>query len=643
MFQTLFNSFNEIATLTLLLLFLHWLRRTIGVIPMYLVVSFVFVLGEIVLLPSLHSFFISGNTQGTLGYGLILLPVALMYLVVYEEEGTLEAHRFIFGMLMAVIGFIYILLLVTGQFQLEDSSNIPRMIEIIANPKGFHYPMLFMTFMHLTAFLVMPISYQYLRNWKCPTGICIPIHLLFFIFVNRFTILLLSSQKKLPQMNVQALLSWGICMLVMCAMAQIYVWVTGSKNEGRRPFGIISNLIEHLQSASKMRQTVEEWAGRYHIVFDNSLEMIFLVNSRGEVINANHAAVKLLGSHLNATGFPLPGIIFSENEPFNWNEAWSQIWQLRTTTEPVASFNNMLLDASGEKYNIDFSMFPVHFNDHNLAVIIMRNTTEQHREEKERKRLEEQLVYSQRMEAVGVLAGGIAHDFNNLLLSIQSSSELLRQHAKAQEGISLLNNIDNASKRAADLITQLLGFARKGKYQLITMDMETVVQKAASLFKVGLKEIEFKVICEPEPMMVSGDETQLQQVLLNLLINAKDAILAGNNETKRIILRLNRASEDMRAWKNRPQNTGAPSDYVNIKLKDTGIGMDENTLDHIFEPFFTTKGTKGTGLGMSMVYGCIQHHHGWIDIDSKPNEGCEINIFLPRYKKGMEEAHAEEG
>ena len=128
--------------------------------------------------------------------------------------------------------------------------------------------------------------------------------------------------------------------------------------------------------------------------------------------------------------------------------------------------------------------------------------------------------------------------------------------------------------------------------------------------------------------MVRGDETQLQQAILNLLLNARDAL--PQEGRRKITLRTDKAHEDTDSWRERPENvTGTADEYVTLSVKDTGSGMDEVTKGRIFEPFYTTKGTNGTGLGMSMVYGCITHHKGWLHIKTAPDEGCEITLYLP--------------
>lgn len=631
MFQTFFNPFTELASLSLFLIMLYWLRRSIGIIPMYLLLGLLFIFGQVALLPVFGGSFTEEGKLSTLAYGFLLLPVVMMFLIIYEEEGTLEAQRFIFGMLMAIIGFIYLTQLILGQYRLKENTNIPEFIQLLLHAKLFILPLLVMTFTHLTLLLILPVGYQLLRNIRLPSGITIFIHIVFFVIVSNVVQRMLDSSNCV-ELNANIIISWAGAIVAICIMAQIYLTATGTSYfEHRRPLGILSTLIQHLQTASRMRQSVEEWAGRYQTVFDNSMEMIFLLDKNGAVLNANKSAVTVLESRLYSTGFILTPLISSEDGTlFDWEKAWNDIQTTVSSEHQFRSFRNMVMKfPDGKTLNIDFNISPARLNDIDMAVMIMRDTTSQHIEELERNKLEEQLMQSQKMESVGILAGGVAHDFNNLLLGIQASAEVLAKQQLDASGRAMLGNIDNASRRAADLINKLLGFARKGKYEEQLLDLADVAQKAVDLFDIGLKDINFKFIVVPEPLMIMGDETQLQQVILNLLLNARDALKPGKKDTRKITLRLDRAKEDMPSWKQRPSNAGPANKYVIIRIKDTGIGMTQETQNRMFDPFFSTKGQKGTGLGLSMAYGCVTHHHGWIAVESSPDNGCEINIYLP--------------
>ncbi|MBO7618963.1 MAG: hypothetical protein J6T06_00520, partial [Victivallales bacterium] len=280
--------------------------------------------------------------------------------------------------------------------------------------------------------------------------------------------------------------------------------------------------------------------------------------------------------------------------------------------------------------DIDFTISVGRVDDAPVFIIIMRDMTEQRKQERLQQELQEQLVHSQRLESIGVLAGGIAHDFNNLLHSIQGSSDALAlQGNLTTSQQSLLTNINSATKRASRLTSQLLAFARKGKFHIESIDLQALIEQTAQLFQPTAKNIKFKVIIEPDLPTISGDATQLQQVLLNLLINARDA-LNSNTENPRITLRAQAMRDMTNEWNQRPDKDLDIKNYICIKIKDNGCGIDEETQKKIFEPFFTTKEVgKGTGMGLAMAYGCILHHHGWITLESTPGVGSEFILSLP--------------
>ena len=629
---TTFLPMSELVTLTLLLLFLHWLKRTIGILPLYIFLSLFFLAGQFFLLPELSRMFIEDNKLNTLNFGLIFTPVVIMFLIIYEEDGTLEAQRFLFSQLMAMLGIIYLTMIIVVQYHIELSEEPPELIQMILKGKQFQIPFMLLVATHTLILLILPVGYQFLRNWHVPRGISIFIHLCIFLGTSHFAQRLL-FHGQMQHIPMPLMLKWISTIVVLCAMAQIYVLFTGNENfEERKTLGMISTLLAHLQSASRMRQSVEEWAERYELVFDNSLEMIFLLNENGAVMNANHSAVSVLGSKLHAPGYRLPEILSDENnEPFDWKSAWSSLYVNTPLARKHVQFEDMhITTPSGKVIDVDFTISAAKVNDKNIAIMLVNDITRRHEAENERKKLEEQLMHSQRLEAVGVLAGGVAHDFNNLLHSIQSSAEILGKQELNQTGTAMLQNIDNATKRAADLINKLLGFARKGKYQETLLDIAAVAKKASELFNIGLKDITFKFLAEPDPLLVNGDETQLQQIILNLLLNAKAALKPGDKSSRIISIRIGRASEDMKAWAERPPKTvGNAESYAAIRIKDTGVGMSDETLEHIFEPFYSTKGKNGTGLGLAMVYGCVTHHKGWLNVQSKIDEGSEFHIFLP--------------
>jgi len=245
----------------------------------------------------------------------------------------------------------------------------------------------------------------------------------------------------------------------------------------------------------------------------------------------------------------------------------------------------------------------------------------------EYKRLEEQLRQAQKMEAVGQLAGGIAHDFNNLLMVIEAHIDRIRDRLKPSEGLYAdAVEVHNAVNRAASLTNQLLAFSRKQLLQPRVLDVSAVLNDVARMLARLLAEnIELKIEIEPGLARVKVDQSQLEQVLVNLAVNARDAMPNGGRLT---IQAASVQFDEAQSWRHCSVQPGA---YVMLAVTDTGTGMDSETQSRIFEPFFTTKGpNKGTGLGLPMVYGVIKQSGGAISVYSEPGKGTTFKIYLPQ-------------
>ncbi len=243
-------------------------------------------------------------------------------------------------------------------------------------------------------------------------------------------------------------------------------------------------------------------------------------------------------------------------------------------------------------------------------------------------RLEEQFIQSQKMESLGRLAGGIAHDFNNLLATVLTNLEFLNGLAGETrlgepEVSAALSDSDRALRRAVELTRQLLGFARQGKYQDRPVDLKPIAEEVMRLVRRTVRtSITFTIEAEPE-LIVIGDPNQLHQVLMNLVINGCDAMPEGGELTVRI-----RRGEDDPSLS--PSHLLSHRPHLVVEVEDTGVGMDEKTRARAFEPFFTTKPIgRGTGLGLSMVYGVIKNHGGDVQVESELGERTIIRIYLP--------------
>ena len=244
----------------------------------------------------------------------------------------------------------------------------------------------------------------------------------------------------------------------------------------------------------------------------------------------------------------------------------------------------------------------------------------------ELKRLESQLRQSQKMEAVGTLAGGIAHDFNNILTSLTGYANLMQMKMDTASPLRpYLDQVLSAARKAADLTNSLLAFSRQGSVNLVPLDINSTIETTRKLLKRLLTEdIELRTALMKDDAIVMADRSQIDQILFNLVTNARDAMPQGGTlilETAIVII-------DARFVK--VHGFGEMGRYARISISDTGEGMDEATREKIFNPFFTTKEVgKGTGLGLATVYGIVKQHHGYITVYSEPGHGTIFRIYLP--------------
>jgi two-component system cell cycle sensor histidine kinase/response regulator CckA len=242
----------------------------------------------------------------------------------------------------------------------------------------------------------------------------------------------------------------------------------------------------------------------------------------------------------------------------------------------------------------------------------------------QQKQLEAQFQQAQKMEAIGTLAGGIAHDFNNLLMAIQGNTSLMLLNThRTHPHYEMVKNIEKQVQSGAKLTKQLLGYARKGNYEVKPTNLKKLVEETSDTFRRAKKEITIHQDLAEDTFAIEADQGQIEQLLLNLYVNAADAMPGGGD----LYLKTNNVTHDHMRGK---LYQAKPGKYVLLTVTDTGIGIDKEAKERIFEPFFTTKEMgRGTGLGLASAYGIVKSHAGYIDVESEKGCGTTFNIHLP--------------
>jgi len=352
---------------------------------------------------------------------------------------------------------------------------------------------------------------------------------------------------------------------------------------------------------------------------ENTAEAIIITDIKGYIQYVNPAFEKITGYSCAETVAQNITLLDSgQHDPSFFNQIWDclkrgEIWRGR--------FINKKKDNS--PYEVEATVSPVK----NTAGEIINYVSVQ-RDVTREVQLEKQLRQAQKMEAIGTLAGGIAHDFNNLLLGIQGNISLSLLDLGAESPLfSNLKKIEQYVQNGVELTRQLLGFARGGKYEVRLTDLNQLLKEQNLLFSRANRAIVFKDDFDTNLWKVEADKDQIEQVFLNIYMNAIQAMPEGGTLT----VRTENISIDQERLT--PYRVKA-GDYIKITTADTGIGMDEKTQRRIFDPFFTTwEMGRGKGLGLASVYGIIKNHEGFINVDSQKDRGTQLEIYLPASRK----------
>ena len=375
-----------------------------------------------------------------------------------------------------------------------------------------------------------------------------------------------------------------------------------------------NTMFAHLKDA--------EERSRYKELLENVDDAVYILDEQGSIIEANAAAYTSLGyPREQFYNLQLEDVVPSEESRAilrHGSAAINRVHSQKMTLET----NHRTRD--GRSIPVEIHSRPIVYMGKSVILNVARDISDRLQIEKEKEYLETQLNHAQKMEAMGTMAGCIAHDFNNLIMGVQGRLDMmLMQLDPEQPTYAHAEAINKTMQSATSLTSQLLGFARKGKSELMPLNINTLVEESTRIFISARKEVTLNLIFADEIGLVNGDRGQLEQVLVNLYLNAWQAMPGGgdlNIHTRNTYL------EDSFC---KPFKIPG-GDYVNIRISDTGVGMSHAIMDKIFDPFFTTKESgKGTGLGLASAYGIIRNHKGIITVKSEIGKGTDFDIYLP--------------
>jgi len=401
--------------------------------------------------------------------------------------------------------------------------------------------------------------------------------------------------------------------------------------EGRpATLNFLSDITERKQAEEELRRTDQ----RYRLLADNVADAIWTVDLNMRPTYMSPSVINLLGYSTDEAMAKAMQEVFT---PTSFELAMKTLEEEmaieNTGHGPPDRSRTLELDLKRK----DGSIVPIEGKFRFIRnadgrpveiLAVARDITERKRAEAFKERMQAQLFRAQKMEAIGTLAGGIAHDFNNLLTAVQGYAEVAMDEVdRADRVYGFLERIHGAATRGAGLTRQLLLFSRRQPMQRTSVRLNTVVNDLLEMLTRLMPEsIAISVGLEPDLAMVAADAGKIEQVIMNLAINARDAMPRGGT----ITIETGNVSVDEEYCRFMPE--ARPGRFVRLSVADNGVGMSEETLPHIFEPFFTTKeAEKGTGLGLAVVYGIVKEHEGWIDVNSEPGRGTICEVYLPAY------------
>ncbi|MCC6235277.1 MAG: PAS domain S-box protein [Verrucomicrobiales bacterium] len=378
--------------------------------------------------------------------------------------------------------------------------------------------------------------------------------------------------------------------------------------------------LEHLRQEierSRAEKALRESETRFRQFFETLNDHAFMVSTEGIILDANRAALATLGaSHDEVVGSLLPALYAPENR-----EAIRDAWNRARQGDEVRGLELTLVGDGDSRHLVEANIIPVRDESGEVALgAVVQTDVTVHRQ------MGDELRQAQKMEAIGQLAGGLAHDFNNVLAAIMVHLGLMKNNPGLDPANrEIVEELEVEARRAAGMTRQLLLFSRRSVMQLRILDVNEVIENLLKMLRRLLGEhVRLEWHATPALPRVEGDSGMLEQVVMNLAVNARDAMDGGGRLT------ISTQSIDVPTAHSISHPEARPGRYVRLSVEDTGAGIDDDTLKHLFEPFFTTKSAgHGTGLGLATVYGIVRQHRGWLEVHTQLGAGSVFHVYLP--------------
>ncbi len=616
----------EVTFVFVALLILHGLKRLIGSATLYMTLGVMLVFTHFIGAAGLRLVLEPLGMDLGIATSIMLIPFLAILLIIYVVDGTLAAQRLIIGAFGAYGIFAYLCWVTRIQcdwngFAVSQGILVDTFSRILDGANK-----------HMAAGLVslaidlflIPVLFQRIKNYGC------------HITVSAVGALILT--QLLDSLIFTGVFYWGepryfsLLKTEYIPRVLLTLWVGGLTavylhrvdkeipGDSRSALDMVFAFFGNYGKTKLLEQNLYESEQRYRTIVQNASDMILVTDSSGIIVDANKAVLELFDVKTisDLIGSPLNELIVAK-APEDLLSAREEHSVLHVSLPT----RNLELEFAASHVSVDGTP---------AIVLIGRDVTARERLAEERELLRNENAHRQRLEAIGRLAGGIAHDFNNHIHAIHGHLDLIYMSGEpGEKTMRHLDKIDKIAQQAGKLTGQLLGYARKGKRQVEELELRPLVESARALFIPDSRSgIKFSMEFQHETILLDGDKTQLQQAILNLMINASDAMenLPENNR----IMTIRAGVTDWIPVVPLPPGDMKESvdQYCGIRVEDSGSGVDEKIVEQIFEPFFTTKPTgKGTGMGLSMSYGVALEHNGWIQYERGRGGGAAFTILLP--------------
>jgi len=547
------------------------------------------------------------------GASIIVLLSLLDYFVIPNNFFKFLLYRIICALLMVSLYFInkktkkqnfqYSIIIAAT---IITSLTVELMILSFGGHQSTYYAGIMITVIFLLGILPLPFKISFLM-----VSVAYSIYLLPILFIDKIT-------------NIQIFINNNAFLISIVSIALTWRYMSQRSlinelslqyelDKDKKELEVYSTQLEDLvQERTKELAISETW---HRSIFDNATDGIIVLDKKQNIVNVNRKTCELHGFERDALIGIHIDLLESKGDNENREERLSRILNGETLIYETEHYKK-----DGEKILLEVSSKSLEIEGKTYIQSFCRDITE-------KKKIQEQLMHSQKMESVGALAGGIAHNFNNILTAILGYSELLLEFSELDDTSKhRVRNIESAARKAGVMVSKLLSFSRRDSHEVLPLNLNDVVNDSAKLFEGVLdKRVGLKInLCE-NMHVIEGDPNQLEQIVMNLVVNARDAMPDGGLITiKTGVIEIGRNS-----FINTPAYIKAGK-YILMSVSDTGCGIPAEIRDRIFDPFFTTKEKgKGTGLGLASVYGIVKDHKGYISFQSEVEKGTTFEIYLP--------------